>query len=230
MVDKRQFIFPYDFSTSPPNLTFHLHFLCVGAYHIRFLGLPNKMPRPAWLTTEMHSLKSLEAEGLRSRCCRASLPWKAPEMDRSLPFLISGGCWQHWVLLAHLWLHSPVSAPCLRGLWLCVSLYGLLLVRMSAIGFRVHLNPVGLHLNSITPAKTLRSHSQVLQCISLGGHNSTQNTEDWGRYARCVCIYTFQRSSYKWLVQDYTEFTGASRERPQTSALPANFLSSAKNE
>lgn len=106
----------------------------------------SKIPHTGWLTTtEVTSLKSLEVKSLRSRCYRASLPRKAPKMDLSLTFPCVATQLQSWLHVSMVFLF-------------CVSLYGLLLIRMPAIGFRGHLNPVWPHHNSITSAKTLKSH------------------------------------------------------------------------
>lgn len=116
----------------------------------------SKIPHTGWLTTtEVTSLKSLEVKSLRSRCYRASLPWKALKMDLSLTF-------PRMATQLQSWLHVSMD------FLFCVSLYGLLLIRMPAIGFRGYLNPVWPHHNSITSAKTLKSHSHVLQYLSVG--------------------------------------------------------------
>ena len=140
---------------------------------IHFLSCHNKTPQTRWFkTTEIYSLIVLWLRCPKSRCEQGNAPC---ECSRGEFFLASF----QLLIVASNPLHSlasPLYSQPLasHGLFIffskflfCVSVLNLpplSPIKITAIAFRAHPNPVGPHLNSIISAKTLfqiRSYSQV---------------------------------------------------------------------
>ena len=112
-------------------------------------GSCNKSPQTE--TTEMYSLMMQQVRHLKPGCHQGWFPLVTSEEESVHCFYPSFQCHRWCFAFLGLWLHhSNLCLHCPRALPVSVCLSP----RAAVIGFRAHPDPVFLHLNLMTSAKT----------------------------------------------------------------------------